>query len=104
MRRPPRGAGLGKSFLSDAGRALIVLSLGFAVLFSMVMYRYWATHSDGGTTHGRLLFPVLSSVAIVLVVGLNGLPKLLRVGAFVASFGTSVAAIGYSVYVLPRSF
>jgi hypothetical protein len=62
------------------------------------------TRSDGGSTHGRFLFPALVSMSLFLALGLYALPTLLRVAGFVVLFATCLAVIGYSLYALPRSF
>jgi hypothetical protein len=63
-----------------------------------------ATHSDGGSTHGRFMFPAIGSTATFLLLGLWALPKALRLGAVATLLATCLAVIGYSVDVLPRSF
>jgi hypothetical protein len=80
------------------------LAFALLTLVAIVNYRYVGTRGDGGTTHARFLFPAIAASSLLIVLGLSGLPRLARVVGFITLFGTCLATVGYSVYILPRSF
>jgi len=102
--RKLRDGALRRSLGSSSGASLILLASGFLILLVMVDYRVLATHSDGGTTHARFLFPAISASTLLLVLGLSALPKMVRGWSFGLLFCACLSLIGYSLYVLPRSF
>lgn len=100
-----RTARSGMKALRDPGtRALLLLSGALVTSFALVDIRFIASHSSGGTTHARFLFPAITAGAILLSAGLFVLPKLLRIAGFALLFSTCLALNAYSVYILPRAF
>jgi hypothetical protein len=71
------------------------LAAWLAVVFMSLLR--WMMLAKGG--HGRLLFPAIASVAVILVLGLRGIsPKRITDGALALSTGATMAALG--VYTL----
>ncbi len=81
-----------------------VLAAAFVILLLVVVYYDMAGHNDGGTTHGRFLFPALLSSSIFLAAGLWSLPRWGRWWALHGLICTCLAAIGYALWIVPRSF
>jgi hypothetical protein len=90
---------------SDTGASLILLVSAFFILLVIVDYRVLATHSDGGTTHARFLFPAFAASTIFLVLGIDALgPAWLRKAGFGLVFASCLSLIGFSIEALPKSY
>jgi len=74
------------------------------VLFVVVVYRAMSTHGDGGTTHGRFLFPVIVAILAILALGLWSLPRAISGLAFGGLFLTLLATVGYSLWTVSHAF
>jgi Dolichyl-phosphate-mannose-protein mannosyltransferase len=89
---------------SSSGASVFLLAAAFFILLVMVDYRWLLSHSDGGTTRARFLFPAVLASTTILVFGIARLPNLLRKATFVVLFASCLSLIGYSIRILPGSF
>lgn len=96
--------GLRNSLHHRDSAALLLLGGAFMLLLTIVDVRVIVSHSSGGTTHARFLFPAIAAGAILIAAGLFILPRWLRVFGFVLLFSSSLSLIGYSAYILPHAF
>jgi hypothetical protein len=82
----------------------VFLASAAVILFVVVVYRAMSTHGDGGTTHGRFLFPVILAILLMLALGLWSLPRPLSGVAFGGLVLTLLAAVGYSARTVSHAF
>ena len=95
---------LRRALSSDRGSAVVLVAFALVMMFAVVDFRYMATHSDGGSTHGRFMFPAILATALLLTLGLYALPHVLKMAGFLMLYGTSLAVIAYSAITLPHEF
>lgn len=83
--------------LSPAGRVLLLCATWSAISFALLVY--WTLRATG--SQGRLLFPALSALAILLVYGLDALIHLLPARARGFAWAAPIALlIGSTLYTL----